>query len=46
MFTNRIPRFDLPTYSMHVDRDVHTIFHGMITASQQIDKSLRPLHPR
>ncbi len=44
MFTNRIPRFDLPTYSIHVDRGVHTILPGIIMASQ-IDESLRPLHP-
>jgi hypothetical protein len=45
MFTNQIPRFDLPTYSIHVDHGVHMIFPGMIMASQ-IDESLQPLHPR
>ncbi len=44
MFTNRIPRFDLPTYSIHVDRGVHMIFPGMIMASQSII-ALHPLHP-
>jgi hypothetical protein len=44
MFTNRIPCFDLPTYSIHVDRGVHTILPGMIMALQ-IDESLHPLHP-
>jgi hypothetical protein len=44
MFTNQIPRFDLPTYSIHVDRGVQTIFPGMIMALQS-DTALHPLHP-
>jgi hypothetical protein len=44
MFTNRIPRFDLPTYSIHVDRGVHTIFPGMIMALQS-NIALHQLHP-
>jgi hypothetical protein len=32
MFTNRIPCFDLTTYSIHVDCGIHTIFLGMIMA--------------
>jgi hypothetical protein len=37
MFTNRVPRFDLPTYSIHVDHGVHTIFPGMLLASQGVN---------
>ncbi len=43
MFTNQIPRFNLPTYSIHVDRGIHTIFPGMIMALQS-DTALHPLH--
>jgi hypothetical protein len=43
MFTNRVPRFDLPTYSIHVDRGVHTVFPGMLLASQGVN-ALDPLH--
>ncbi len=39
MFTNRLPHFDLPTYSIHVDRGVHAIFPGMIMASAMNDSS-------
>jgi hypothetical protein len=39
MFTNQLPRFDLPTYSIHVDRGVHTVFPGMIMASAMNDSS-------
>jgi hypothetical protein len=42
MFTNQIPQFNLPTYSIHVDRGVHTIFPGMLIASQG-DTALHPL---
>jgi hypothetical protein len=44
MFTNQIPCFDLPTYSIHVDHGIHTILSGMIMALQ-VDESLHPLHP-
>jgi hypothetical protein len=27
MFNNPIPRFDVPSYSVHVDRGAHTIYH-------------------
>jgi hypothetical protein len=43
MFTNRIPHFDLPIYSIYVDHGV-TILPGMIMALQ-VDESLHPLHP-
>jgi hypothetical protein len=41
MFMNWIPRFDLPTYSIHVDRGIHAIFPGMLIASQG-DTALHP----
>jgi hypothetical protein len=44
MFTNRIPRFDLPTYSFHGDSGIHTIFPGVIMALQS-NNALHPLHP-
>jgi hypothetical protein len=44
IFTNRVPWFDLPTYSIHVDCGVHTILPGMLMASQS-DNALHPLHP-
>ncbi len=42
MFTNRVPRFDLPTYSIHVDHGVHTVFPGMLLALQGVN-ALTPL---
>jgi hypothetical protein len=33
MFSNLIPWFDLPTYSIHVDPGVHLIFPRMIAAA-------------
>ncbi len=44
MFTNQIPWFDLPTYSIHMDHGVHTIFLDMIMALQS-NTALHPLHP-
>jgi hypothetical protein len=29
MFVNKVPKFDLPTYSIHMDHSIHSIFHGM-----------------
>ncbi len=43
MFTNQVPRFDLPTYSIHVDRGGHTVFPGVLLASQGFN-ALDPLH--
>jgi hypothetical protein len=37
MFTNWVPWFDLPTYSIHVDRGVHTIFPRMLLALQGVN---------
>jgi hypothetical protein len=34
MFTNKLPCFDIPTYSIHVDRGVHTVFPWMLAAVQ------------
>jgi hypothetical protein len=33
MFVNKVPKFDLPTYSVHVNHGVHSIFHVMTAAS-------------
>jgi hypothetical protein len=33
MFVKKVPHFDLPTYSIHLDRSVHSIFTGMATVS-------------
>ena len=35
MFCNATPRFDLPSYSIHVDRGVHTTYR--LAASMRID---------
>jgi hypothetical protein len=40
MFCNATPRFDLPSYSIHVDRGVH-MTHRMIAVAR--DHSLLPL---
>ncbi len=41
IFVNKVPKFKLPTYSIHVDCGVHSVFHGMAAASHCDD----PLHP-
>jgi hypothetical protein len=33
MFSNPLPRFNLPTYSIHVDCGVYTVYPDLITAS-------------
>ena len=33
MFSNPVPRGDLPTYSIHVDRGIHTVNRGMVAAA-------------
>jgi hypothetical protein len=33
MFVNKVPRFDLPTYSIHLDRGINLIFTGMAAVS-------------
>ena len=34
MFNNTLPREDLPTYSIHVDRGAHVAFCSAVIASQ------------
>ncbi len=33
MFSNSLPRFNIPTYLIHVDRGIHTIMSNAITTS-------------
>jgi hypothetical protein len=33
MFSNCLPRFDIPTYSIHDDRGIHTIIPNAIIIS-------------
>ncbi len=40
MFSNTLPSFTVPTYSIHVDRGVHAIFPGM--AAVAIDDARPP----
>ncbi len=34
MFHNPLPRVDVPSYSIHVDRGAHVSFHGAAIACQ------------
>jgi hypothetical protein len=36
MFTNKVPRFDIPTYSIHMDRGVHTVFPNMTAVAADL----------
>jgi hypothetical protein len=52
MFHNPLPRFDVPSYSIHVDRGVHVLFYEtaiarqiILTASHASDTSGLPLPP-
>ncbi len=52
MFHNPLPRFDIPSYSIHVDRGAHVLFHDtaiacqlFLTASHASDTSGLPLQP-
>jgi hypothetical protein len=52
MFHNQLPRFDIPSYSIHVDRRAHVLFHDTAIARQLIsmashasDTSGLPLPP-
>jgi Fe-S cluster assembly iron-binding protein IscA len=36
MFHNPLPRFDVPSYSVHVDRGAHVTFHSDAIARQLI----------
>jgi hypothetical protein len=42
MFSNPVPRCDLPTYSIHVDRDIHTIFPRMMAVAQDMQNPPLP----
>jgi hypothetical protein len=42
MFTNKIPQFDVPTYSIHLDRGVHTVFLWMIAVAEDILQTAPP----
>ncbi len=36
MFTNKVPRFDVPTYSIYMDRGVHTVFPSMTAVAADL----------
>ena len=36
MFSNPVPRCDLPTYSIHVDRGIHTTIPKMVAVAQDM----------
>ncbi len=36
MFTNKVPRFDVPMYSIHMDRGVHTVFPSMTAVAADL----------
>jgi hypothetical protein len=36
MFTNKIPCFDVSTYSIHLDQGVHTVFPCMTTVAADL----------
>ncbi len=44
MFTNPIPRFDIPSYSVHVDRGVHTVYHCKDRAMDLVSWAKCPDH--
>jgi hypothetical protein len=44
MFHNPIPRFDVPTNSIHVDRDAHTSSHCATHACELVQSAKRALH--
>ena len=44
MFHNPIPHFDVPTYSIHVDRGAHTSSHCTMHASDLVQLAHRALH--
>ena len=44
MFSNPLPRFDLPTYSIHVDRGVYTVYPDLIPTPSE-DELSQSLHP-
>ncbi len=42
MFTNKVPRFDVPTYSIHMDRGVHTVFPSMTAVAADLSNLSTP----
>jgi hypothetical protein len=44
MFSNPLPCFNLPTYSIHVDRGIYTVYPDLITAPLG-DELFQLLHP-
>jgi hypothetical protein len=42
MFVNKVPKLDLPSYSIHVDHGVHSIYAGMAAASHCDDLAPTP----
>ncbi len=36
MFTNKVPRFDVTTYSIHMDHGVHTVFPSMTAVAADL----------
>ncbi len=41
MFVNKVPKLDLPSYSVHVDHGIHSTFPGM-TAASHCDELVPP----
>jgi hypothetical protein len=37
MFVNKVPKLDIPSYSIHVDNGVHRVFTGMAAGSHWDD---------
>jgi hypothetical protein len=42
MFVNKVPKLNLPSYSIHVDHGVHSIYAGMAAASHCDDLAPTP----
>jgi hypothetical protein len=36
MFTNKVPHFDVPMYSIHMDRGVYTVFPSMTAVAADL----------
>jgi hypothetical protein len=44
LFHNPLPRFDVPTYSVHVDAGAHTTFYSTALSGDLISSAQRTLH--
>jgi hypothetical protein len=44
LYHNPIPRFDVPTYSVHVDASAHTSFYSAVLASVLSSSAQREHH--